>query len=116
MSIHHKPAGLEHEIWVPTENDYHGHANYLKVYISLLVLFAITVFASLISNPIVVFIVVFSISVVKASLVILNFMHLKWEPSVVWYLLLLALLTLTFLFVGLYPDTVPIERFFVPKP
>ena len=115
MSTHGKPKGLEHELWVPAEDDYHGHPNYLKIYIYLLVLFAITVFASLIPNPMIVFIVVFSVSIIKASMVILYFMHLKWEPDIIWYMLLLALITLAFLLIGLYPDTVPIESFFVPN-
>ena len=112
----HKAPGLEHEVWVPAEPDYHGHANYLRVYIALLVLFAITVFASLIHNPMIVFIVVFSISIIKGSMVLLYFMHLKWEPKLIWILLALALMTLAFLIIGLYPDVVPVTRYLVPKP
>ena len=112
----HKAPGLEHEIWVPAEPDYHGHPNYFKIYIGLLVLFALTVFASFIGNPMIVFIVVFSISIIKGSMVLLYFMHLKWEPKLIWILLALALMTLTFLIIGLYPDVVPVERYLVPKP
>lgn len=115
MSTQGKPAGLEHELWVPAENDYHGHPNYLKVYLILLGLFAISVLASLLSNPMIIFIVVFAVSIVKASLVLLNFMHLRWDPNIIWFMLFLALATLGFLFIGLYPDTVPVERFFVPN-
>jgi cytochrome c oxidase subunit 4 len=115
MNVHHT-QGLAHEIRVPKEKDYHGHPNYLKVYIILLILFAITVFASLIPNPIVVFAVVFSISVVKGTMVLLYFMHLKWEPNLIWIMLIMALLTLLFLMVGLYPDIVPVENYLVPKP
>ncbi len=108
--------GLEHEIRVPLENDYHGHPNYLKVYIILLILFALTVFASLIPNPLVVFAVVFGISIIKGTMVLLYFMHLKWEPNLIWIMLVLALLTLFFLLIGLYPDMVPVENYLVPKP
>ena len=112
----HKAPGLEHEVWVPADPDYHGHANYLKVYIALLVLFALTVFASFIHNPMIVFIVVFAISIIKGSMVLLYFMHLKWEPRLIWILLGLALMTLAFLIIGLYPDVVPVTRYLVPKP
>jgi cytochrome c oxidase subunit 4 len=116
MSSHHTPKGLEHEILVPQDPDYHGHPNYLRIYITLIVLFAITVFASLLHNPLIIFLIVFVISVVKASMVLLYFMHLKWEPKLIWLLLGIALMTLTFLFIGLYPDVVPVERYLVPKP
>ncbi len=112
----HSPQGLSHEVNIPKSEDYHGHPNYLVIYIALLVLFAITVFASLISNPLIVFIVVFTISIIKGSLVLLYFMHLKWEPLLVWLLLGFALMTLLFLSLGLYPDIVPVERYLVPKP
>jgi len=112
----HQIEGLTHEVTVPQSPDYHGHPNYLVIYISLLVLFAITVFASLISNPLIVFIIVFVISVVKGSLVLLYFMHLKWEPLLIWLLLGFALMTLLFLSFGLYPDIVPVEPYLIPKP
>ena len=111
----HPLKGLEHEVVVPKENDYHGHPNYLKVYVVLLILFAISVLASLLHNPMVIFIAVFSVSVIKGTLVLLYFMHLKWEPLLIWILLVVALMALGFLFVGLYPDTVPVHRFLVPK-
>jgi len=112
----HQIKGLAHEVAIPKKQDYHGHPNYLAIYISLLVLFAITVFASLISNPLIVFIVVFTISTIKGILVLLYFMHLKWEPLLVWLLLGFALMTLLFLTLGLYPDIVPVEPYLVPKP
>ena len=108
--------GLEHEVVVPKEPDYHGHPNYLKIYLALLGLFALTVFASFIHNTMIVFFVVFTISIIKGSMVLLYFMHLKWEPKLIWILLGLALLILLFLIVGLYPDMVPVERYLVPKP
>ena len=111
----HYTKGLEHEVVVPTENDYHGHPNYLKVYISLLVLFAISVVASLLHNPLIIFFVVFAVSVIKGTLVLLYFMHLKWEPLLIWILLGLALLALAFLIIGLYPDVVLTHRYVVPK-
>ncbi len=111
-----QPEGLAHEIAVPKKEDYHGHPNYLIIYISLLILFAITVFASLIPNPLVVFIIVFVISIVKGSMVLLYFMHLKWEPVLIWILLGLALMTLLFLTLGLYPDIVSVKPYLVTKP
>jgi len=111
-----KPPGLEHEVWVPGSQDYHGHPNYFKIYLTLLVLFVVTVLASLFDNPMLVFIIVFTISIIKGSMVLMYFMHLKWEPKLVWLLLALALMTMTFLILGLYPDIVQVERYLVPKP
>ena len=107
--------GLEHELVVPSKNDYHGHPNYLKIYFSLLALFAISVFASLLHDPMIIFIVVFAVSIIKGSLVLLYFMHLKWEPLLIWILLGLALMALAFLIIGLYPDIVLSHRYVVPK-
>ncbi len=107
------PKGLEHEITIPKKQDYHGHPNYLKIYLYLIGLFVLTLFASFIENTLIVFIVVFSISTIKGIMVLLYFMHLKWEPNLIWYLLVLALLTLLFLIIGLYPDITLNELFLV---
>lgn len=115
MDIHSSNPGLTHEVVVPKEPDYHGHPNYLKIYLTLLGLFALTVVASLLHNPLIVFFIVFGISIIKGTLVLLYFMHLKWEPKLIWIMLGLALLILLFLFIGTYPDIVPVQRYLVPK-
>ncbi len=115
MKNMHTP-GLEHEVVVPGQNDYHGHPNYLKVYLGLLGFFALTVLASLLHNPMIVFVVVFSISIIKGSMVLLYFMHLKWEPKLTWLMLGLALVVLGFLFIGVFPDLVPVKQVLINKP
>ncbi len=114
--MEHNTKGLEHEVVIPKTPDYHGHPNYLKIYLILLGLFVLSVLASFLHTPILIFIAVFVISVIKGSMVLLYFMHLRWEPNLIWIMLGLALLTLFFLIVGLYPDTVPVEFFFYNNP
>ncbi len=96
--------GLEHEVAIPKENDYHGHPNYLKIYVSLLVLFAISLAAGLIGNTTIMLLVVFGTALIKAILVLGKFMHLQWEPGLVWVAVGLVFFILFAFFWGVYPD------------
>ncbi len=96
--------GLEHEVAVPKENDYHGHPNYFKVYIALLVLFGISLAAGMIGNTTVMLLVVFGTALIKSVLVVGKFMHLQWEPALVWVAVGLVLFILLAFFWGVYPD------------
>lgn len=101
--------GLAHEVVVPKENDYHGHPNYLKIYIALLLFFAVSLVAAYIPNFIAMAIVVFVTSTIKALLVLNLFMHLKWEPRILQILIYMALFTLAALIIGVYMDIPMVE-------
>jgi cytochrome c oxidase subunit IV len=86
------------------EKDYHGHPNYFKVYIALLVFFGISlVVVSLLPLHLAVA-VIFLIALVKAGLVVANFMHLKYEPFLVLLAVLCVIFILLALFWGVFPD------------
>ena len=96
--------GLAHEVVYPKENDYHGHPDYFKIYIALLLLFGVSLVASYIDNFLLMVGIVFITSAIKALLVINFFMHLKWEPRVLQIMIYMALFTLTALILGVYFD------------
>lgn len=102
-SIHHN-EGLAHEVVFPSENDYHGHPNYMKIYIALLLLFAVSLAASLLDNFLLMVFIVFVVSTLKALLVLNYFMHLKWEPIPLQVIIYMCLFTLAALILGVYFD------------
>ena len=89
--------------------DYHGHPNYNMVFAALVVLMVATVIVDEIGlSHGIMTIAVFSIAVVKAYLVMANFMHLKYEPGLVDLFPYLSIALIIVLFFGVYPDSVAI--------
>src|SRR5689334_12625495 len=94
----------------------HGHAahghdahadhtkQYLKIYVILLALFAVSVTGPMIGIKWLTLVTAFGIAVVKAYLVAANFMHLKVEKKYVVYLLLTALAFMFLFYAGVSPD------------
>ena len=82
----------------------HPHVNYVKIYIILLVLFAISVTGPLIGVKMLTLITAFGIAIVKAAMVAGYFMHLKFERRYIWWLMFVMLIALLLLFMGLAPD------------
>lgn len=80
------------------------HPNYVKVYIGLLVLFAISVVGPLFGHPWLTLVTAFGVAVVKATMVAAYFMHLNIERRYIWYLLLTMLAFMGLLFAGVAPD------------
>ena len=110
MSTKFHNEGLAHEVEYPALNDYHGHPNYLKVYIALLLLFGISLVASYLDNFLLMVVIVFTVSTIKALLVINFFMHLKWEPITLQIIIYMALFTLAALIIGVYFDVTAAPR------
>ena len=108
--------GLEHEIAYPKENDYHGHSNYFKTYIILLILFGLSLAASFIENSSLMLLTVFGLSTIKAALVVATFMHLKWEAKLIWLAVGVAVFIILAFFLGVFPDIsiVEIDLAFLP--
>jgi caa(3)-type oxidase subunit IV len=91
------------------EKDYHGHPNYNFIFYALCALMALTVTVDEIGLPTNVMVLsVFGIAVVKAYLVMANFMHLKYEPKLVDLFPYLSIVLIVVLFFGVYPDSVTI--------
>ncbi len=80
------------------------HPNYVRVYLTLLVLFAISVLGPLLGHPWVTLVTAFGVAAVKATMVAAYFMHLNIERRYIWYLLLTMLAFMGLLFAGVAPD------------
>lgn len=107
---HHIPKGLEHEVAFPKEADYHGHANYFHIYLYLMAFFIVSVVAAYIPNQTLMLIVIFGTALIKSVLVVGKFMHLKWEPTLLWIAVGIVLFVLLAFFLGVFPDITLVER------
>lgn len=91
--------------------DYHGHPNYGKVFLALLAFFGISLLLGYLVSPTLAVALIFILAVVKTALVILNFMHLKYEPIFIWMAVGVVVLILFAFYFGVLPDVtaVPLE-------
>jgi caa(3)-type oxidase subunit IV len=84
------------------------HVNYFGIYIALLVLFAISVAGPMVGEVTgitwITLITAFGIAVVKARLVINNFMHLKWEKRIMKWMLSTSVILVLLMVAGVSPD------------
>lgn len=92
------------------ETDYHGHPNYLKVFFSLIILFAFSLVVGFFTSPMLAVSLIFLVAIIKAGLVTGNFMHLKFEPKLIWLAVGIVLFILASFFFGVLPDVTLIER------
>lgn len=89
------------------EHDYHGHPNYVAVFGSLVVLFAISVVADMMKESLgntLALTIIFVTAFAKAFLVMANFMHLKFEPMKFLWLPLFTVFVLFVFLTLIYPD------------
>lgn len=94
----------------PDEQDYHGHPNYGKVFLSLLLLMGISLMVGYFTSPMIGVSLIFLVALLKAGLVVANFMHLKFEPLLVFVVVLVVLFILLSFFWGVFPDITLITR------
>ncbi len=94
----------------PTVQDYHGHPNYRLVWAGLVVLLALSLALGALGNHRLAVSLIFGLAVVKALLVAGNFMHLRWEPRLVWLVAGWGLLVVAFFYFGVLPDIVYVPR------
>jgi len=86
-------------------DDQHGHhVNYKKIYFILLALLVVSVAGPFVGVVWVTLVTAFGIAVVKANLVIQNFMHLKWEKRLMKWMLGTSLLLMALMLAGVSPD------------
>jgi cytochrome c oxidase subunit 4 len=84
-----------------------AHPNYTLVYLWLLVLLGVGLAAGFLpGGRDVALVVIFATAVVKALLVALNFMHLRFESGVIYAIALIPLVFAAVLVVALFPDFV----------
>ena len=96
--------------------DYHGHPNYFLIYTILVGFLLVSLVADWIPNHTVAIYLIFLTAIIKAYLVIANFMHLKYEPYVVSIIFIGGVLMGLFFFLGVYPDTVIVPLTIIKKP
>lgn len=96
MSGHDRP--IKH---VP---EYHGHPNYFFIFLTLIGMMVLTIVLGFFEhNPIAV-VVIWLIAIFKAYLVMFKFMHLSWEPKMVFGWIVLAATSLVIFMAGTYVD------------
>ena len=89
---------------VAEERHEHGAEHYRKVYLTLLVLLVASVAGPFLEIVWVTLITAFGIALVKANLVIQNFMHLRWEKRLAKWVLISSLVLMALFVAGVAPD------------
>jgi len=88
-------------------NEHHGdghHVNYKKIYFTLLGLLVVSVVGPLFEIVWLTLLTAFGIAIVKANLVIQNFMHLRWEKRLMKIMLTTSLVLMALMVAGISPD------------
>lgn len=80
------------------------HPSYVRIYLVLLALLAISLVGPMLGHPMVTLVTAFGIAIVKATMVAAYFMHLNIEEKWVWYILILMLGFMLVMFAGIAPD------------
>lgn len=80
------------------------HINYTRIYIILLVLLIVSIIGPEIGIRWLTLITAFGIALVKANLVIQNFMHLRTERRIMKWLLAASLVLMFLMFFAVAPD------------
>src|SRR5688572_13043067 len=87
------------------KHEQHGHhPNYKKIYLLLLGLLVVSVAGPFFGIVWVTLITAFGIAIVKANLVIQNFMHLKWERRIAKWFLTTSLVLMALMMAGVSVD------------
>jgi caa(3)-type oxidase subunit IV len=97
----------EHKEHQESHSDSHDdahHVDYRKIYLTLLVLLVISVVGPFFEILWVTLITAFGVALVKANLVIQNFMHLKWEKRIMKWMLATSLLLMFLMVAGVSSD------------
>lgn len=97
------------------KTDYHGHPKYGKVLLWLFGLFGVSLLVGHFFSPMLAISIIFATAIWKSTLVVKNFMHLKFEPLLVWVVVIVVLFTLFMFFWGVYPDITAVPRDVVPR-
>jgi caa(3)-type oxidase subunit IV len=82
----------------------HHHPNYTKIYFILLGLLAVSVIGPMAEIRVLTLITAFGIAIVKAYLVVVNFMHLNLAPRYVAYMIATTLIFVLLFFAATAPD------------
>ena len=92
------------------DNDYHGHPNYTRVLVTLLVLLGVSLAVGYFISSTLGIVLIFATAIWKAVLVVMNFMHLKYEPVLIFIAVCAVLFCLLAFFWGVFPDVPMVTR------
>ena len=92
------------------QTDYHGHPSYANIFLWLMLFFGISLGVGYFVSPGVAVFLIFLTAIIKAVLVVRNFMHLKFEPWQVLVVVGAVFFVLLAFFFGVFPDIPLIER------
>jgi caa(3)-type oxidase subunit IV len=96
-------AAHDHDHGAPHAEHTH-HPNYVKIWAVLLALLVVSILGPLIGIKAVTLITAFGIAIVKAYLVVKNFMHIDLAPKLVAYLVITMVVFMVLFFAGAAPD------------
>jgi len=96
----HASHGTAHE----AHGEHTHHPNYVKIWAILLALLVVSVAGPFVGIKAVTLITAFGVAIVKAYLVVKNFMHIDVAARLVTYLVLTMLLFMLLFFAGTAPD------------
>lgn len=80
--------------------------NYFLVWVWLVALVIVSILSSLVLPKFLALLLIFSLAFVKALLVVLNYMHLKYEKPLLYALAIVPLVIVIILLFALFPDFV----------
>lgn len=98
-----------------SSSDYHGHPKYLFVLLALLAMMSVSLVIGELYSSAAAVTIIFAVAVWKTALVVRNFMHLKYEPLLIWVGVAAVLFCLIAFFFGVYPDVTSSTLDVVPK-
>ena len=100
MSEHNEHKGEHHDA---------HHVNYKKIYFVLLGLLVVSIIGPEFGIVWVTLITAFGVALIKANLVVQNFMHLRWEKRIMKWMLSTSVVLMFLLFAGVAPDVMKHE-------
>lgn len=80
------------------------HVNYKKIYFILLGLLVVSILGPEAGIVWVTLVTAFGVALIKANMVVQNFMHLRWEKRIMKWMLTTSLVLMFLLFAGVSPD------------
>lgn len=100
MSEHSEHQGEQHDA---------HHVNYKKIYFILVGLLIVSILGPEAGIVWVTLITAFGVALIKANLVVQNFMHLRWEKRIMKWMLSTSVVLMFLLFAGVSPDVMKHE-------
>jgi caa(3)-type oxidase subunit IV len=91
------------------------HPPYTQVYAGLVILLGLSLLSPALLPLSLAIAVIFLTAILKAGLIIANFMHLRYEPRLIWLAVGVVLFVFLMFTFGVYPDIPPIVRELYPS-